>query len=174
VATVVVGGLLLAACSPEPTPLPPAPAPVATPVETHLERQQRLDFEAAEKSYRRFNAEYERIALLGGTEKSTPELQRYATGPYLKSMLGFLRNEKRSGNHQTGRMRVAYIHRGFYSTESLRMSTCEDASALFNVARDGTVVNKGTSVEVSIEVRRIEGVWKLWDGDDQEVKSCAD
>ena len=58
IGAVIAGCALVAACTPEPAPtttptaVPPAtasPTPSATPTETEIERQQRLDFEAAEK-----------------------------------------------------------------------------------------------------------------------------
>ena len=61
VGAVIAGCALVAACTPQPGPTttptaaPPAtasPTPSATPTETEIERQQRLDFEAAEKAYR--------------------------------------------------------------------------------------------------------------------------
>ena len=61
IGAVIAGCALVAACTPEPgptttpTPAPPttaSPTPSATPTETEIERQQRLDFEAAEKAYR--------------------------------------------------------------------------------------------------------------------------
>ncbi len=62
----VAGCALVAACTPQPgptvtpTPAPPVTAsatPSASPTETEIERQQRLDFEAAEKAYRASIAE---------------------------------------------------------------------------------------------------------------------
>ena len=67
----IAGCALVAACTPEPgptttpTPAPPVSAsatPSATPTETEIERQQRLDFEAAEKAYRASIAEQDRLA----------------------------------------------------------------------------------------------------------------
>ena len=53
----IAGCALVAACTPDPRrrprrrqrrPATPSPTPSATPTETEIERQQRLDFEAAE------------------------------------------------------------------------------------------------------------------------------
>ena len=80
---VLVLGLLVAGCTPEPgpnpsvTPVPTvttsAPSPTAspTPTENAQERQQRLDFEAAEKAYLTAFAESGRLAMAGGTKKPT-------------------------------------------------------------------------------------------------------
>ena len=50
----MAGCVLVAACTPEPAPtVTPTPTPASvTPTETDIERQQRLDYEAAEKAYR--------------------------------------------------------------------------------------------------------------------------
>jgi hypothetical protein len=64
----VVACALLAACSPSagvsPTPTPGVStlAGQPTPPETEHKRKARLDFEAAEKAYRTFRAEYDRIS----------------------------------------------------------------------------------------------------------------
>src|SRR5918997_3866622 len=70
----IAGCALVAACTPEPgatttpTPAPPATAsatPSATPTETEIERQQRFDFEAAEKAYLAAITERQRLARKG-------------------------------------------------------------------------------------------------------------
>src|SRR5918998_5048971 len=91
----IAGCALVAACTPEPgatttpTPAPPASVsatPSATPTETEIERQQRLDFEAAERAYRTSIAEQDRLARLG-VSRSTAELERTSTGRYLEVAL---------------------------------------------------------------------------------------
>ena len=78
---VLVLGLLVAGCTPESGPAPtvtpvppvssPTPSPSPTPTENAQERQQRLDFEAAEKAYLTAFAESERLAVAGGANKPT-------------------------------------------------------------------------------------------------------
>ncbi len=65
--------LALVGCTPA-APAEPSPSPspaVQTPAETTQERQQRLDYAAAEKSYRTFRAEYERVLRAGGAKEPT-------------------------------------------------------------------------------------------------------
>ena len=81
---------LIAACTPEPpvvnTPTPSASTPTAspTPTESEIERQMRLDYEAAEAAYRASIAEGDRLARRGGVRKATPALKAVATGDYLR------------------------------------------------------------------------------------------
>ena len=64
---------LAAACTSEPTPTSaPSPSPAATtPTESQIERQIRLDYEAAEEAYRVNMAEQDRLYQAGGSEKAT-------------------------------------------------------------------------------------------------------
>src|SRR5215210_5677041 len=87
---------LLAACTPADgtIPTPPAatsPTASATPPETAQEREERLAYEAAEKAYRTFAAEYARLQRkVGGNGEPTEIMRDNAAGPYLKAMTGFL------------------------------------------------------------------------------------
>src|SRR3712207_3024558 len=87
----IAGCALVAACTPDPgptsmpTPVPSATAsatPSATPTETEIVRQQRLDFEAAEKAYRENVSEQDRQAQQG-TARSSQILEETSTGKYL-------------------------------------------------------------------------------------------
>ena len=64
-AVLVAVGCLALGCTPQPGVPTPSPSPTATtaptPPETARERQERLDFEAAEKAYRTFRAEFGRV-----------------------------------------------------------------------------------------------------------------
>ena len=165
---------LAAACSHPPPPAPsPQPSPsTTTPAETQLERQTRLDFEAAEKAYRSFRAEYDRLAAAGGTDRATPEMSETAAGPYLEVMTRFLAQTKAAGKRQQGSVRIAYVRYASYSPEELRLDVCEDGRKVRNVAKDGHV-SAGVAAKVTLYVRPIKGRWKVWNGDDLRVASCA-
>jgi hypothetical protein len=101
----LVACALLPACSPSagvtptPTPAVSTPAGQSTPPETEQQRKERLDFEAAEKAYRTFRAEYDRISdTRGGSAKPTKVMTDNAAGPYLKVMSAFLRSKKEKGS----------------------------------------------------------------------------
>ena len=72
---------LATACTPEPAPTTtPSPTPAATtPSESQIERQMRLDYEAAEAAYRDNMAEQDRQSQLG-TAVKTKELTSTASG----------------------------------------------------------------------------------------------
>ena len=58
---------LAAACTSEPAPSStPSLSPAATPTESQIERQMRLDYEAAEEAYRASMAEQDRLYRAGG------------------------------------------------------------------------------------------------------------
>ncbi len=167
---------LAAACT-QPGPVTPTPSPTLSPVdttpsETQLERQTRLDFQAAEKAYRAFQQEYDRVAAAGGTDRPTPAMSYNAAGPYLKTMTRFLTQNKNSGQSQRGSVRVAYVHRGAYSPEQLNLDVCEDGTKVETVAKDGSVI-RGVAVQLQLYVRRVDGRWKIWNGDDKKVQSCG-
>ena len=73
---------LTAACTSEPAPAatPSPTSPAATPSESQIERQMRLDYEAAEKAYRATSAEQDRLYQAGGASQATCELKATATG----------------------------------------------------------------------------------------------
>jgi hypothetical protein len=172
--------VLLAACTPAngtiPTP-PPATssAASATPPETAQEREERLAYEAAEKAYRAFRAEYDRISgKKGGSAKPTKAMTDNASGPYLETMRGFLRYKKAHKHYEDQRVRIAYVKQGGYSPEELILLVCEDGSRVkvFNDV-DRQVSHGGTS-KISLRVRPIDHRWKIWDGDQTIVKTCSD
>jgi hypothetical protein len=176
----VVACALYAACSPSagvpPTPSPgvSTPAGQSTPPETEQQRKERLDFEAAEKAYRTFAAEYDRLyEIKGGSSKPTRKLTDNAAGPYLKVMLRFLQDSKQKGRYTKGDVRIAYMERGAYSPEELILKICEDGSDVRVFDRNGKQVATGGTSRLSLYVRPVGGRWKVWDGDQEVVKTCA-
>jgi hypothetical protein len=133
-----------------------------------------LDFEAAEKAYRMFAAEYDRLyEIKGGSAKATQKLIDNAAGPYLKVMLGFLQDSKEKGHYTKGDVRIAYVKRGAYSVEELILNTCEDGSEVKVFDRKGKQVATGGTSKLTLSVRPIGGRWKVWDGDQEVVKTCT-
>ena len=126
----MAGCVLVAACTPEPAPtVTPTPTPVSsTPTETEIERQQRLDYEAAEKAYRRAVAEGDRLAQ-HGIAKSTPELEAVATGEYLELQIDSLEYLKKRGLRLRGTVTILEVSReGGWSADELNLVGCEDNS----------------------------------------------
>jgi hypothetical protein len=175
----VVACALFPACTPSagapsPTPAVSTPAGQSTPPETDQQRKERLDFEAAEKAYRSFAAEYDRLyEIKGGSSRPTRKLTDNAAGPYLKVMLGFLEDSKQKGRYTEGDVRIAYIGRGAYSPGELILKTCEDGSEVRVLDRKGKQVATGGTSKLTLFVRPIAGRWKVWDGDQEVVKTCT-
>jgi hypothetical protein len=177
----VVACALVAACSPSagvtPTPTPgvSTPAGQSTPPETEQQRKERLDFEAAERAYRTFLSEYAGLYQTpGGPSMPTKLMTDNAAGPYLKVMIGFLRDSKNHGRHTDRPKRIEYVKRGAYSAEELVLETCEDGSKISVLDTKGRQVGHGGVSELTLYVRPVAGRWKVWDGDQKVVKKCGD
>jgi hypothetical protein len=175
-AAVVACLLPLAACtdgsgggpSPSPTPTYQPSRP-----ETSLERQTRLDFEAAEKSYRAFIAEYNRLARAGGAKNATPKMKEYAAGPFLDFYVDLLRSMKERQVRNTSGVQIGYVRRGGYGTTELTLEVCEDGSENKVVGKNGEQISTGQIGLRSIYAKKVDGRWKAWDGDERgPAQSC--
>lgn len=177
----VVGSCLLAllgtACSPTdppaPTPSSNVPSASPTPTENAQEREERLAYAAAETSYREFRAEFREVTGAGGASKPSSIMKQTASGPYLADATKVIMAYKETGGYTTGTTRIGYIRGAGYSTSSLILDVCEDETSVktFNserkqVARNGVLV-------LRLDVRKIEGSWKVWDFTGQKEKGCA-
>src|SRR5918993_2045282 len=144
IGALIAGCALVAACTPEPgptttptqVPSSASPTPSATPTETEIERQQRLDFEAAEEAYRASVAEQDRLASLG-LARSTPELERTSTGRYLKFALQGLEEFEDAGWRTVGNSDVVGISRAGWQERRLELIACEDGSNIKIVDKRG-------------------------------------
>ena len=178
----IAGCALVAACTPEPgptttpTPAPSAtasPTPSATPTETEIERQQRLDWDAAERAYRKAVAESDRVARAGGATEPTQALTAVTTGNYLKLQQQILNDLKERGQRVTGGVTVVYVGRdGGYRPDRLRLVTCEDNSTwriLNRANRDVTPTPQLDYVQ-SLVVTKVKDAWKVSDGTTRQVK----
>jgi len=170
---------LLPACtpsadaSPSPTPAASTPSVQTSPPETEQERKERLDFEAAEKAYRTFRAEYDRISdTPGGSPKPTKLMTDNAAGPYLKVMSEFLRQKKALGQYEDRPVRIASLSRGAYSPQELLLTACEDGTKVRVLNGKGGLVGHGQASKMNFYVRPVDGRWKVWDGTQEEVKRC--
>lgn len=176
-AVVVAVGCLALGCTPQPGPGPtPTPSPTATPAptppETARERQERLDFEAAEKAYRTFRAELGRVLRAGGASKPTPVMNETASGSYLDNFVAVADAYKDTGTRDSGRERIGYVKRGGYSLTSLTLDVCEDSRGVETYRRT-KYVGAGEVRTARLDVRKKDGSWKVHDGSGQKVTSCA-
>ena len=164
-------GVLGVGCTPtaEPSPSPSPPSP--TPTENAVERQMRLDFEAAEKSYRTFRAELGRVLRAGGASQPTKVMKATAAGPYLENFADVAQAYKSTDSRETGQERIVWVRRGAYSSESLLLLVCEDSSDVKTYEGD-KLVGSGEVRTAELEVRKTGSAWKVYDGKGEEVSSC--
>jgi hypothetical protein len=173
---------LAAACTSESTqPSTPTPTLAATtPAESQIERQMRLDYEAAEKAYRANIAEQDRIARSGGIYRPTAALKATAEGEYLSAATKSLAYIKRKGWHGTGSTTILGVAHVGWQDNRVSLLSCEDGSLLRLRNDSGNdVTPKGDSRFVqSLTVVQRAGGWRVSAFESRSVKvfegeSCA-
>ena len=111
VGAVVACCALAVACTPEQSASAPSPKPASTtPTESQIERQMRLDYEAAEKAYRANMAEQDRLYQAGGADEGNlqhcePPQRAHICGSRFKRCVDI----KRSGWHATGTTEIVGV-----------------------------------------------------------------
>ena len=184
---VLVLGLLVAGCTPDPGPTPtvtPIPSvstptqsssPTPTPTENAQERQQRLDFEAAEKAYLTAFAESGRLAVAGGTNKPTKVMLANTGGFYLEVQLNDLKVLKKNGWHADRPSSTSVVADGGWSPDELGLTACEDGSQLKLLDQQGKEVAKDRPMRFVqiLTGTRTDGRWKITDVESKEVEDFA-
>ncbi|WP_091183666.1 hypothetical protein [Microlunatus flavus] len=172
----VLGVSLLAlvgfGCTRETTPPPPPVSTSATPTESAQEREERLAYEAAEKSYRDFRAEYRRALNAGGASSATSPMKAVAGGSYLQEATEVLQAYKGLQQHSSGAGKIVYVQRQGYSATSLVLMTCEDTRSVKIFDKAGKMIGRGEQRQAELEVRLEDGSWKVWSGRGRKVTSC--
>lgn len=178
-AALMLVGFVAAGCTPDapsppssPTP-PPTPSVSQIPSETAQERQQRVDYEAAEKSYRAFRAEYRRVLRDGGAENATARMRATAGNGYLKDTENVIQGYKSFKYRQEGQEKIVYLRPGGYSPSSLILDACEDDRSVKAMDENGKSLGPGEFRVVKIVVAKRDGSWKLWSGTGKKVDSCG-
>jgi hypothetical protein len=157
---------LAAACTSEPAPSStPSPSPAATtPTESQIERQIRLDYEAAETAYRANRIEQARLYQAGGTTKATPAMRATATDSYLRITLEALRRIKNTGWHATGATEiVGVVANGGWRESQVGLTSCEDSSVVRFIDRSGKDVTPSADRRYvqALKVVKRGGRWKV-------------
>jgi hypothetical protein len=171
----VVACCALAACTQELAQTSsPSPSPrVTTPSESQIERQMRLDYEAAEEAYRANISEQDRLARAGGAEQATAALKATAEGEYLSSAVASLALIKRKGWRGSGSTTISGIGRVGWQEKNVRLVSCEDGSRLRlldNAGKDVTPRGASQFVQRLVVVQRA-GRWKVSTFDSISVKT---
>ena len=176
----VVGACLLtflsAGCTPDAPPADPpsSSAPSPTPSENAQEREERLAYEAAEKSYREFRAEYYRVLSQGGSKSSTPAMKATAAGPYLREATEVVQAYRGLNRRAEGTLNITNVRGNGYAPADLVLTACEDSSGVAYFDKKGKTTGRGELRQVELTVREVSGRWKVWSGTGSEVTSCAE
>jgi hypothetical protein len=153
------------------TPSPSPSASSASPTESDAERQERLDYAAAEKAYRTFRAEYRRVQRQGGASDASEVMRATAAGEYLSAFTDVIRGYKKLGTRAVGQEEIVFVRPAGYQTASLLLDVCEDARQIRTVRKSGEA-EVGDLREARVEVRKLVGTWKLWAGSGEVVQRC--
>jgi hypothetical protein len=176
VGAVVACCALAGACSPDQAPAStPSPTPIATTAaESQIERQMRLDYEAAEEAYRANMAEQDRLYKAGGTVEATPLLDATSTGSYLRISLKSLRDVHEAGWRATAGTRIVGVVRdGGWKGDRVGLTSCEDNEIVRFVDKLGKdVTPDGSALYVqALTVVRESGRWKVSAASTTKVKT---
>jgi hypothetical protein len=174
VGAIVACCALAAACTSEPasTSTPSPTSAATTPTESQIERQMRLDYEAAERAYKAALGEQERQAGLG-IAKLTPALKASATGDYLDLVLRALRYARERHWRSSGSTRILGVVPNGWQERAVRLTACEDSSGVRLIDKDGTDVTrqKTRTYVQNLTVENVGGHWKVADVSTTVVKS---
>lgn len=173
--------------SPTPTPVPSptftctaTPAAQCTAEKAAEEKKQAADYAAAEKAYRAFTAERNRLSVAGGTKQATGAMKASAAGPYLSDILGFLIKEKQDDVRASGNLKIAEVGPlpGLSRTDSpsgeIALSYCEDGRSIQVLDSKKRVVGHGSLGAGKLFARQIDGAWKIYDWSGKAVNSCSE
>jgi hypothetical protein len=174
VGAVVACCALVAGCTPEPpaSTLPPTPV-TTTPTESQIERQMRLDYEAAEKAYRANIAEQDRLARAGGIRRATSALKSTAEGQYLSFTVASLAHIERKGWRGGGSTMILGVVKTGWQEKRVRLMSCEDGSRLRlfdNSGKDVTPKGESRFVQSLLIVQR-GSRWRVSAFDSKSVKA---
>ena len=95
-----------------------------------------------------------------------------AAGPYLKYFTQLAQAYKGEGVHSIGAERAGYVRPQGYSPDSLVLDVCEDSTAVKDFNSKGKQTGKGEIRTARLEMRKVDGAWKIWDGDGKKASSC--
>jgi hypothetical protein len=179
VGAVVACCALAAGCTQEPvqTGSPSATPAATTPTESQIERQMRLDYEAAEEAYRTNMAEQDRLYKAGGALKATPVLKATATGSYLRISLESLRDVHDAGWKATAGTKILGVVRdGGWKGDRVGLTSCEDNEIVRFMDKSGKdVTPDGPALYVqALTIVKASGSWKVSAAMTTKVKTFED
>jgi hypothetical protein len=167
---------LAAACTQEPTATsqpPPTPA-ATTPAESAIERQMRVDYEAAERAYRVNMTEQDRLYKAGGAVEATRLLKATATGSYLQISLSSLRAvHEADWRATTGTKILGVVRDGGWKGDRVGLTSCENNEIVRFTDKSGKdVTPKGLGLYVqALTIVKVSGRWKVSSAVTTKVKT---
>jgi hypothetical protein len=174
VGAIVACCALAVACTPEQPASTPSTTPAsATPTESQIERQMRLDYQAAENAYRANIAEQDRLARAGGVRRATTALKSTAEGEYLSFTVASLALIKRKGWRGRGSTMILGVVQVGWQEKRVRLMSCEDGSRLRlfdNSGKDVTPKGESRFVQSLLIVQR-GSRWRVSAFDSKSVKA---
>lgn len=133
----------------------------------------RLDYEAAEKVYRRFRAEYRRVLRAGGAKQATRVMKETAGNGYLKETEDVIKAAYAFGDHEEGgREKIVYVRYVGWKPQNVTLDVCEDDRSVKVLDKNGKSLGPGEFRAVTIQVRQSSAGWKLWSGNGKKVDLC--
>jgi hypothetical protein len=99
-------------------------------------------------------------------------MSRTAGGTYLRQTTDVVQAYRGLKHRQVGDESIRYVRPSGYTPNELALDVCEDSRDVSTVDSGGKAVGKGEVRVLSIQVRRLGGVWKLWSGSGKDVPSC--
>jgi hypothetical protein len=148
----------------------------SAPVETQLEKQTRLDFEAAEAAYRANMREQDRLFSSQATTFSSGALQETSASKHLSLILSELKAAKKAGWHTDNPTVIVAVSRAGYSPAKIAIWSCEDNRRVHLVYKSGKSFSPTDSrmYVQSLTISRVDKAWKVTDLASLQVKSFAD
>lgn len=148
------------------------PTPSSTPTESDVERDMRLDFEAAEKSYRTFFNEFHRILRAGGAKDATKKFKSVTGGSIEDEGTAIIRAYRKREWREVGKVKILSAKSDLYKTGSVTLVTCEDERGVYDVDASGKVVtDEGGLRRLEVSVKNIGESWLVWSAQDKTVKT---
>ncbi len=141
-------------------------------MESPQEREERLAYESAEKSYREFRGEVERVYARGGAAQPTAVMKATAGGQYLDSYQKVSEAYRDLKHHSKGQLKIAYVHRGGFSSSELILDVCEDGRGVTTYDRLGEKLYTDDLRKLHLTARAVDGTWKVWSGTGEASASC--
>lgn len=179
----VLSSTTVGCTKPTPTPTPTytctadtkRPAGTCSPQDANEQAHDRALFEEAERVYRAFTAEYDRLAQLMDKGDARTALSKFATGSALEEAVALLKSQQDRGIHtdRNIELRNFRVNRAPRKDAITAISVCEDGRNVAQLDKAENALGHGRIVNTDVWFRRLDGrlVFFYWYG--KEADQCA-